>query len=95
MVKTQIQLPDDLYHDLKRLAQSREWSLAETLRRAAEQFLARYPGATPKTAPWNMPAPRSLGWRGLTHAEIRAAALDDMAPHLPAVDPTRPKHRRS
>ena len=47
MVKTQIRLPDGLYRDLKRLAAAQEWSLAETVQRAAEQFLARHRLPTP------------------------------------------------
>ncbi|MFM8378842.1 MAG: ribbon-helix-helix protein, CopG family, partial [Planctomycetia bacterium] len=43
MIKTQIQIPDDLYRRVKRLAESQEWSLAETLRRAAELLLAVRP----------------------------------------------------
>ncbi len=77
MVKTQIQLPDGLYRDLKRLAAAREWSLAETLRRAAEQFLARHRVVGPQTAPWKPPVSDLVGWRGLTHEQIHEAALDD------------------
>jgi len=40
MIKTQIQLPEELHRDLKRLAEAKEWSLAETLRRGAELLLA-------------------------------------------------------
>ena len=53
MIKTQIQIPDDLYRRVKRLAESQEWSLAETLRRAAELLLAvRSPGAGDSRASW-------------------------------------------
>lgn len=83
MVKTQIQLPDDLYRDLKRLAEAKEWSLAETLRRGAELLLARHPKITESNPPWTPPRPRDLGWRGLTHEQIHAASLDDMEPRLP------------
>jgi hypothetical protein len=82
MVKTQIQLPDSLYRDLKRLAEAREWSLAETVRRAAEQFLARHPGS-PSTSDWKPPVSAKVGWRGLTHAEIHELALDDTEAHVP------------
>lgn len=83
MIKTQIQLPDDLYRDLKRLANAKEWSLAETLRRGAELVLARYPSSAPNVAPWTLPAPRRLGGRGLSHTQIHRAALDDMEESLP------------
>lgn len=78
MIKTQIQLPDALYRDIKRLAASREWSLAETMRRAAEQFLARYPVVTPPLSPWRPPMSDTVGWRGLGLEAVREAALDDL-----------------
>ncbi len=77
MVKTQIQLPDVLYRDIKRLAASREWSLAETMRRAAEQFLARHRVLTPPS-PWRPPVSDRVGWRGLDHEAVREAALRDV-----------------
>ena len=83
MVKTQIQLPDELYRALKRLAAAKEWSLAETLRRAAEQFLARHPAPTARTSTWKPPVSAKVGWRGLTHQQVHEAALDDIEPRLP------------
>ena len=78
MTKTQIQLPDALYRDIKRLAASREWLLAETMRRAAEQFLTRHPVVTPPATPWRPPVSDTVGWRGLGHEAVREAALDDI-----------------
>lgn len=83
MIKTQIQLPDDLYRALKRLAEAKEWSLAETLRRAAEQFLARHPAPTAKKSPWKPPVSAEVGWQGLTHDQVHEAALDDMEARVP------------
>lgn len=83
MVKTQIQLPDELYRALKRLAEAKEWSLAETLRRAAEQFLACHPVPPARTSGWKPPVSATVGWRGLTHQQVHGAALDDMEPRLP------------
>ena len=61
MVKTQIQLPDALYHDLKRVAAAQEWSLAETLRRGAEWIVATHPGAAlSPSSPWQLPEPINL-----------------------------------
>jgi len=84
MVKTQIQLPDGLYRELKQLAETKEWSLAETLRRAAEQFLARHPAPAPRTSQWKPPVSTKVGWRGLSHEEVHHAALDDMQARLPS-----------
>jgi len=46
MIKTQIQLPDELYRRVKAFAEQREWSLAETFRRAVEQMFERYPSTS-------------------------------------------------
>jgi len=80
MVKTQIQMPDDLYARIKDLADKKEWSLAEALRRGAELLLQLYPA--PGSTSWTPPPPRRLGWRGLTDAEVHAAAIADMEPHI-------------
>jgi hypothetical protein len=80
MVKTQIQMPDDLYAKIKELADKKEWSLAEAFRRGAELLLQRYPA--PGSTSWTPPAPRHLGWRGLTDAEVHAAAIADMEPAI-------------
>ena len=87
MVRTQIQFPDDLHQDLKRYAAAREWSLAETVRRAAEQFLARHPSRAAPNTEWRVPVSHTVGWRGLSDEAIRAAALEDCA-RLP----TEPTH---
>lgn len=83
MVKTQIQLPEGLYREIKRLAELKGWSLAETFRRAAEQFLSRHPNPVPRSTAWEPPTSADVGWRGLTHAEVHERALDDMEPRLP------------
>jgi hypothetical protein len=80
MVKTQIQMPDDLYARIKELAEKKEWSLAEAFRRGAELLLQRYPA--PGSASWAPPKPRRLGWRDLTDAEVHAAAIADMEPRI-------------
>lgn len=78
MVKTQIQLPEGLYREIKRLAELKGWSMAETFRRAAEQFLQRHPDPGPASQAWHPPTSRTIGWRGLTHEEIRRRAVEDM-----------------
>jgi|694.fasta_scaffold103148_1 hypothetical protein len=77
MIKTQIQLPDALYRQLKNLASDREWSLAETLRRSAEMFLATQPASGKRLGAWKLPAARHGGafrspeteWTELAHGE--------------------------
>lgn len=61
MTRTQIQLPDDLYRDVKALAAEKEWSLAEALRRGAELLLQSYPKERDSREEWQMPEPMHLG----------------------------------
>jgi len=56
MIRTQIQLPDELYRRAKRVAEQREISLAEMTRRGLELFLARIAPATTPRDGWEMPA---------------------------------------
>ena len=61
MKKTQVQLPDELYIALKRLASAKEWSLAEAVRRGAEQILIMYPQYKSEAIPTAPPRPLKLG----------------------------------
>lgn len=88
MIKTQIQLPDDLYRRVKAFAEQREWSLAETFRRAVEQMFERYPSTPERADAWKVPKIRRAGWKGLSAAELHAIALDDI--EQPSV-PTKSK----
>ena len=83
MTKTQIQLPDELYRQVKVFAAEREWSMAETFRRGVEQLLARYPQQSTPAEKWALPAPLDLGWRALSAEELHRAALLDQDPHRP------------
>lgn len=78
VIKTQIQLPDDLYRDLKRLAAAKEWSLSEALRRGAEILLGRYaekPAA--QVAVWTPPTSAEVGWCGVSAEQVRELAAED------------------
>jgi hypothetical protein len=77
MVRTQIQLPDRLYRDLRALADEREWSMAEAIRRGAELLLQSYPPVRGTVDGWSLPEPLPLGaflapvedWRDLANAQ--------------------------
>jgi hypothetical protein len=43
MIKAQIQVPEELFRELRSFAKQREWSLAETFRRGAALLLQVYP----------------------------------------------------
>jgi hypothetical protein len=61
MIRTQIQLPDELYREVKRIAAEREMSLAELVRRGLEIILSRFPAHPEPRATWELPKPRPLG----------------------------------
>ena len=91
MVKTQIQLPDRLYREAKRVAAEREISLAEVLRRGVEYITRVYPplGATDAGA-WRLPkAVHAQLRRGVTLEGLRDATVGDEEPHLAGVPPGR------
>ena len=60
MIKTQVQIPDDLYKEAKRVAREREMSLAEVMRRGLEYMTQVYLPLRPSTK-WSPPEPRHLG----------------------------------
>lgn len=80
MQKTQIQLPDELYLRVKAFAAQRQWSIAETFRRAVEQLFERYPATVSTPGTWHPPRIRGAGWQGLTAHELHHAALADIDP---------------
>ena len=61
MIRTQIQLPEELYKRLKKLAEVQETSLAEVIRRAGEREVAAHPELDGAPHNWEPPAPRELG----------------------------------
>jgi hypothetical protein len=75
MVRTQVQLPDDIYREAKRIAAEREISLAEVVRRGLEHMVQIYPATRTPAGKWKLPAPRRLGefrapaeeWRDLAN----------------------------
>lgn len=83
MRKTQIQLPEPLYGEVKRVARERDWSLAEVLRRGAEYVVRCYPSRQGQEDAWRLPDGRDLGamrvsfedWREL--AQERTSAETD------------------
>lgn len=57
MTRTQIQFPDPLYAELKKVAKRKNLSLAELLRRAAEAYLITVEGDKPSNQ-WELPVLR-------------------------------------
>ena len=74
MVRTQIQLPDDVYARARKLCDSREISLAELARRGIEYILSVYAQDPAGGEGGSLPRPRRLGWQGLSDTEIKDQA---------------------
>ena len=72
-VRTQIQLPDELYRHAKRIAAQREISLAEVVRRGLEHMMRLYPERKDAAAR-SLPEPLRLGKHRAPPAEWRELA---------------------
>ncbi len=55
MTRTQIQFPDPLYRRIKQIASMNDWSLADVVRRATEQYVERFPDPQPGAETWEFP----------------------------------------
>lgn len=84
MVRTQIQLPDELYKQARRLAKQKEISLAEVVRRGLEQLLSIYP--TDRNKGWKLEPPANTelrqdpfenpDWRWETNVGLKTASSE-------------------
>jgi len=61
MVKTQVQIPDGLFLEAKRVAAENEMSFAEVVRRGLEEIILHHPPGRERAAEWVMPAAFDLG----------------------------------
>ena len=74
MKRTQIQLPDPLFKEVKRVASLMDISIAEVVRRGIESFIRKYPTFKLPQEHWTPPSKGGLGefltdhvdWRSLT-----------------------------
>ncbi|WP_206171105.1 hypothetical protein [Phragmitibacter flavus] len=74
MIRTQIQLPDEVFDRAKKVCEAREISLAELARRGLEYILNVYSAPEDSLTDWQPPKPRRLGWKGLSDEELKAEA---------------------
>jgi hypothetical protein len=80
MVKTQIQLPDRLYKEAKRVARERELSLAEVVRRGVEYITRVYPPLPESSKPWQLPPPVHAKLRdGIRLEDLRDILVDEQS----------------
>jgi hypothetical protein len=61
MIRTQVQLPDELYAQARRLAEQKEISLAEVVRRGLEHLLIIYPPN--RASEWQLEPPANTQLR--------------------------------
>jgi hypothetical protein len=61
MIRTQVQLPDELYREAKRVAQEHDMTLAEVVRRGLEHMVRIYPRRNTASNTWHPPTPHRLG----------------------------------
>jgi hypothetical protein len=84
MIRTQIQLPDPLYREVRRIAQAQDWSIAEVIRRGAEAVVRSYP--PDKKQPrqtWQLPEPLKAQLLVADAARLRDLARSDAEQAVP------------
>ena len=78
MIKTQVQIPDELFHRAKKLAAEKEWSFAEVVRRGLERITEINPPGRKAPSDWRLPKGVPMGlplapeaeWTVLSHEDI-------------------------
>jgi hypothetical protein len=76
MVKTQVQFPDHLYREAKRVAIEQEMSFAEVVRRGLEIAVQGYPPGRAAGEAWTLPSARRLGRARLLEKDWTLASRD-------------------
>lgn len=77
MMKTQVQIPDELFRKAKAVAASKEWSFAEVVRRGLEYMTSVNSPQEAAGKQWCLPEPHDLGpfrapeakWTELVHED--------------------------
>ena len=75
MIRMQIQLPEPLLHRLKRIADERDWSFAELVRRGMESYACTFPDASAKPKEWVFPILRGSGGHLMNVSECQAESM--------------------
>lgn len=77
MIKTQVQIPDELFRRAKQVAAEKEWSFAEVVRRGLEYMTQVNPVGRQSAKKWRLPDAVPMGlplvpeeqWTELCHGE--------------------------
>ena len=78
MKRTQVQIPDPLYEDVRRIAERRDWSVSEVFRRAVEEYVSEVPELGEEDG-WVLPKPREMGEPRVAPDQWRDLLADDEA----------------
>ena len=54
MIKAHVQIPDELYHSAKKVAETKEWSFAEVVRRGLE-YMTTVNRVSDNSVDWALP----------------------------------------
>jgi hypothetical protein len=84
MTRTQIQLPEPLFQQIKRIASARDWSVAELIRRGMEAYVKTIPETESQIA-WSMPVLRGSGGHLIDPASIHPESDAAEKRHLNAL----------
>ena len=74
MIKTQVQIPDDLYHKAKMVAKQKEWSFAEVMRRGLE-YMTSTNLHDSADAPWELPVLK--GGKSISLSDVDNAIAEE------------------
>jgi predicted DNA-binding ribbon-helix-helix protein len=74
MTRTQIQLPEPLFGRLRSIAQIRDISVAELIRRGMELYVMTCPEVKATASAWAMPVLRGSGGHLIDPASVKAEA---------------------
>ena len=74
MTRTQIQLPEPLFGRLRSIAQTRDVSVAELIRRGMELYAMTCPEVKATEMPWTMPVLRGSGGHLMDPATVKVEA---------------------
>ena len=75
MIRMQIQLPEPLLDRLKRIADERDWSFAELVRRGMESYACTFPAASVKPKEWVFPVLRGSGGHLMDVSKCQAESM--------------------
>lgn len=75
MTRTQIQLPEPLFGRLRSIAQARDISVAEVIRRGMEIYAMSCPETVPAGTVWEMPVLRGSGGHLIDPSSVKGEAL--------------------